>query len=190
MRSCLAMQAALSKCSSLRHLALCEWVDPQEKLTWNERKSGSERRNVDWPMLPKLSEELPSLVVLELQLERYESLQISDPGSTQAAAKQVTADLPSSEKRARLHFDRELIKSIVQSDAAGLQLLQIECGIGQEQADGVHLPQTLRYLSSSCRSDSGNPLQCINSSQLSCSTNQPAEAYLTGLRDIRTQPVG
>lgn len=160
------MQDALSKCSSLRHLAMCEWVDPQEKLNWKEYESGRDRRDVDWPMVLELSEELPRLVVLELQLEGYESLPMPDPGSTQTAAKQETAGLPCPEKRARLHFDQELIRSIVKSDAAGLQLLQIECGIGQEQIDSVHLPQTLRYLSSSCRSDPGNPLQCIASSQL------------------------
>jgi len=187
MKCCVPMQTTLSKCSSLRHLALCEWVDPQEKLTWKDRESDSERRDVDWLMVLELSEELPSLVVLELQLEGYASLQMSDSGSTQTAAKQETAAPSSSEKRSRLHFDQELIRSIVQSDAAGLQLVQIECGIGREQAYSMDLPPRLRYLSSCCRSDSYNALHRMHLSQLSCSTHHEAEAW-TSFKDIRTCP--
>ena len=177
MRKCLAMQAALSECSSLRHLALCAWVDPQEKLSWKKHGYCSERRNVDWPMVLEFSEELPRLVVLELQLEGYESLPMPDSGSAQTAAKQETADSPSSEKRARLHFYQELIRSIVQSDAAGLQLLRIKCGIGREQADSVDSPPTLRYLSSSCRSDSYNSSHCMH-------FHQPIAVHIERLKQI------
>ena len=149
------MQAALSECSRLRHLVLWQYLDEEEKLAW-ERPS-LEARNFDLRMVEALSEKLPDLAVVELQLEGCMSLQAATPGRARAPSGWQPAGLPSLEKRGRLHFTQELIRSIVQSEAAGMQLLQIGCGVGQDQIDCTHLPPTLRYLSSPCRSEHARP---------------------------------
>lgn len=110
-------------------------------------------------MVETLAEKLPSLAVLELQVDGYMSLQAAAPGIMRATPGQQTEGLPKPQKRDRLHFDQELIRSIVQSEAAGMQLLQVDCGFGPDQMDCMRLPPTLRYLSSPCRSVHAIPCQ-------------------------------
>ena len=145
MSAWLGMQAALSECSRLRRLVLCGWMDAEE------------RRAVNGRMIEALSEALPNLAVLELQVKDYMSLQTTESGMTAGPSSQQMAYLASLDKRARLHFDQELIGSIVESEEPGMQLLQIECGLGQDQRDCTCLPPMLRYLSSPCRSEDAHP---------------------------------
>ncbi|CAL5229125.1 g12390 [Coccomyxa viridis] len=142
--------AALSGCSRLRHLVLCEWMGKHERLIWGTSHLSLERCEEDQRMVETLSEKLPSLAVLELQVDGYMSLQAAASGVMEVTPSQQTAGLPKPHKRDRLHFDQELIRGIFQSEAAGMQLLQIDCGFGPDQMDCMCLPPTLRYLSSPC----------------------------------------
>ena len=132
---------------------LCQWLEEEEDdPEWTSNELHPEMHKVDYVALEMLSEELPTLAVLELQLREYTSLQPPDSSAARVTAGKQTSRLLSSAKRARLHFDEELIRSIVQSEAQGMQLLQIECGLGQDHAGSMYLPPTLRYLSAPCRS--------------------------------------
>ena len=136
---------------------LCAWLDREEKLRLEGPFLNPETPEADCRMIETLSERLPNLAVLELQLEGHMSLQAADSGMARVSCSQLATGLLNLEKRARLHFDRELIRSIVQSDAEGMQLLQIESGAGHDQTNRTHLPPTLRFLSSPCRSEHAQP---------------------------------
>lgn len=151
------MQAALSECSRLRHLVLCQWKGTGGKIAWDRPSQNPERRKVDGCMIDMLSEKLPNLAVLELQMEGYIKLQAAESSMNWGPSPWQLATRPSSDHLARLHYDRGLISSIVQSDAAGLQLLQTECGIGHDKIDCTRLPPMLRFLSSPCRSEHETP---------------------------------
>lgn len=142
---------------------LCEWKGKHGRLTWGASHLDLQRSEEDLRMVEALSEKLPSLAVLELQVDGYMSLQAAASGIMQVTPSQHTAGLPEPQKRDRLHFDQELIRSIVQSDAAGIQLLQVDCGFGPDQMDCMRLPPTLRYLSSPCRSGLAIPCQACGS---------------------------
>ena len=163
--SWLGPQAALSGCSRLRHLALCEWKGRYERLIWGASHLSLERAEEDWRMVETLSEKLPSLAVLELQVDGLMSLHAAPSGIMQVAPIEQSAGLPKPQKRDRLHFDQELIRSVVQSEAAGMQMLHIDCGFGPDQMDCMRLPPTLRYLSSPCRSVHALPCQAYGLSR-------------------------
>ena len=131
---------------------LCEWMGKHERLIWGTSHLSLERCEEDQRMVETLSAKLPSLAVLELQVDGYMSLQAAASGVMEVTPSQQTAGLLKPHKRDRLHFDQELIRGIFQSESTGMQLLQIDCGFGPDQMDCMCLPPTLRYLSSPCRS--------------------------------------
>ena len=143
------MQAALSACQRLRHLALCLWLDPG-------RRSPSPSANVDWGFIAEISEALPSLRALEFHFGHYECghPDVSDREHEALAADKMSWD--KSNYRGTLHFDEDFVARVASKEATGLQLLQLEVGFAIGQENCMRLPATLRYLSTSCRRGPGS----------------------------------
>lgn len=140
----LSVQAALSACQRLRHLALCLWLDPG-------RRSPSPSANVDWAFIAEISEALPSLRALEFHFGHYEC---QHPDVSDKEREALAGDRMSWEKsydRGTLHFDEAFVARVASKDGTGLQLLQLEVGFAIGQETCMRLPTTLRYLSTSCR---------------------------------------
>ena len=141
------MQAALSACQRLRHLALCLWLDPG-------RRSPSPSASVDWGFIAEISQALPSLRALEFHFGHYDW---QDPNVSDKEI-EASVDKVSWKKyhdRGTLHFDDAFVARFASKEGTGLQLLQLEVGFAIGQESCMRLPATLRYLSTSCRCGPG-----------------------------------
>ena len=150
------LQAGVSACSRLRHLVLCTWMAPPYRLEESGFESLPESKGypeLDWGLVKALSEALPSLVALEFHIGDHPCFddQPAAPGHTARDPEPQCWEPWPHRPWDGLPFDSDFVRSIVQSKAAGLQLLQVQRGYELAQEDFIHLPATLRYLSTPCR---------------------------------------
>ena len=150
------LQAGVSACSSLRHLVLCTWMAPPywlEESDFQALPESTDHPKLDWGLVKALSKALPSLAALEFHRGDHPCFGYQPPASGNAATDPEPEPWEPSPRFRRdgLPFDPDFIRSIVQSDATGLQLLQVQHGYELAQEDFIHLPATLRCLSTPCR---------------------------------------
>jgi hypothetical protein len=150
------LQAGVSACSRLRHLVLCTWMAPPywlEESGFESLPESTGYPKLDWGLVKALSKALPGLAALEFHTGDHPCFDYQPPAPVNTATDPEPGSWESLPrcKRAGLPFDPDFVKSIVQSESAGLQLLQVQRGYELAQEDFIHLPATLRYLSTPCR---------------------------------------
>ena len=141
------MQAALSACQRLRHLALCLWLDPG-------RRSPSPSASVDWGFIAEISQALPSLRALEFHFGHYD-WQDPDVSDKEIEALVDKMSWKKYHDMGTVHFDQAFVARVASREGTGLQLLQLEVGFAIGQESCMRLPASLRYLSTSCRCAQG-----------------------------------